>query len=247
MVTFMQMHRFYCENLAGTAAELVGSEAHHLANVLRLHKDDKVELFDGKGTLSLAAIENIARHQVTLRIESAKTTPERKTGRIIIAASIAKGERFDWLIAKCTELGADRICPIIFERTVKLPKNPRIVDRWLAIAIESAKQCKRLHLPRIDSPAALVQAIPALKAAYPAGRLVFGSPSPLSPALAATPFGTSDVIAFIGPEGGLTDNEIRLLMQNAAQAIRLTDTILRIETAALAFAAILTAQRNVMA
>jgi len=242
----MPLHRFYCNPISEPTTELAGAEAHHLASVLRLGTGDKVELFDGAGALATALISAIRKNKVTLRLENIQRIAPAKSCRIIIAASVAKGARLDWLIEKCTELGIDRICPVIFERTVKHPENPRNVERWTNLAISAAKQCKRLFLPQIDAPMSLKDALKTIKNDYPTRRLLFGCPLPDSPALVAMHLGSADVAAFTGPEGGLTDDEIRLLNDDGAQPVRLTDTILRVETAAMAFAAILASKRDAM-
>jgi 16S rRNA (uracil1498-N3)-methyltransferase len=246
-ITFslMELNRFYCPLISAPVSELTGPEAHHLTGVLRLGKNDRVELFDGAGKLAAAVVQSTGGDKVTLAVENIEYVQPRQGGRIIIAASIAKAGRFDWLITKCTELGVDRVIPVIFERTVKQPKNSKIVNRWTNLAISAAKQCRRLFLPVIDKPRPLPDALALLKKDYPAARFLFGSPSPDCLPLVNHPFGTDDVIAFIGPEGGLTDEETTFLRNNGAVAVRLTDTVLRIETAAIAFASILAAQRDV--
>jgi len=115
----MALSRFHCDNITEPATELSGSGAHHLSSVLRLGKGQKVELFDGKGTLATAIIEQSTAKKVILTIKKLKVFKQASRPCIIIAASIAKGKRFDWLTGKCTELGVDRIVPVIFERTVK--------------------------------------------------------------------------------------------------------------------------------
>jgi len=236
--------RFYCCSLSDSVVQLSAAQAHHLADVLRLNVGQKVELFDGKGSLAVAEVINAAHRKVALKILELKTAPKPFQKQIIIAPSIAKGERFDWLIAKCTELGVDRICPVLFERTVKQPKNPKIIQRWQNIIIAASQQCRRLFLPAIDAPAPLPQVIKILKKDCPASRFLFGSLSENAPSLINQSFGQKDVAAFVGPEGGLTQQEEIFLNSEGCQPVRLTDTVLRIETAALAFAAILTAQRT---
>lgn len=240
----MNLHRFYCNSITEPAVEVVGTEAHHLCSVLRLGVGDKVELFDGAGSLATATISTIKKSIVIVGIEHIQQTEPPKSRRIIIAASIAKGERFDWLIEKCTELGVDRICPVIFGRTVKQPKNPKLVERWGNLAISAAKQCKRLFLPTIDPPVTLPDILQILKKDYPNARILLGMLSPDALPLATLPFGSTDVIALIGPEGGLTEQEESMLKKAGATGVCLTDTVLRVETAAIVFASILTAQRG---
>lgn len=238
----MNLVRFYCNPITRPVAVLDGSEAHHLSQVLRLKCGDKVELFDGAGSLATATVATVGG-KVALNVDDLQVVSRPAGRRIIIAVSVAKGERFDWLIGKCTELGADRICPVLFERTVKQPRNPRTAERWRNITISAAKQCRRLFLPCIDNPLSLPDALAVLKGDFPTGRILLGSLSPGSPAISNQSFGTDDVIAFIGPEGGLTEQEEILLRENGAELARLANTVLRIETAAVAFAAVLSAQR----
>ncbi|MCK4628021.1 MAG: 16S rRNA (uracil(1498)-N(3))-methyltransferase [Sedimentisphaerales bacterium] len=236
----MKRYRFFCRPINTPLMELSGTEAHHLAKVLRLDVGGEVEVFDGAGTLAHATITEIHREKVSLTVDSVQQTSQPDRGQIVIAASIAKGERFDWLIGKCTELGVDRIMPVLYERTVKQSRNPRTIERWENLTIAAAKQCRRLFLPRIDPPRPLSDVLQNIKSDYPQGHILLGSLNAQNPSLIRQKFGLSDVIAFIGPEGGLTDNEKNLLEKNNAQPVRLTDTTLRIETAAITFAAILT-------
>ncbi len=239
----MDLFRFYCCSIDKPSVQLDASEAHHLRSVLRLKEGDKVELFDGAGSLAVAAVTQASARKVTLQVEQLQTVPRPGCPQIVIAASIAKGERFDWLIGKCTELGVDRICPVLFGRTVKQPKNPKIIDRWQNLTIAAAKQCRRLFLPVIDNIMPLPKALAMLKKELPDARFLVGSLSPRCPSVVSQSI-DSDVIAFVGPEGGVTDDEQILLQESGANFVRLTDTVLRVETAAVAFAAILTAQRD---
>lgn len=239
----MSLYRFFCNPLTEPVAQLDAAESHHLSGVLRLQKGDKAELFDGNGTEAVAVVISTSKKKAALQIESIQRTAKPVTGRIIIATSIAKGERFDWLVTKCTELGADRICPVLFERTVKQSKNPKAVQRWQKLAISAAKQSRQVFLPQIDAPLPLAQALENLKADYPKARILAGTPDKDKPSLISKTFGNSDIIAVIGPEGGITQAEQTLLESYNAECVRLTDTILRIETAAIAFTSILAAQR----
>ncbi|MHC4221820.1 MAG: RsmE family RNA methyltransferase [Planctomycetota bacterium] len=240
----MPERRFYCKHITQPTAELIGAETHHLISVCRLSVSDKIKLFDGNGTLAVASIVTIKSGKVGLSVESIEVFDRPADGQIVIAASLPKGRRLDWLISKCTELGVDRICPVVFDRTVKQPKNPKILERWLNLAVSAAKQSHRIFLPQIDMPLGLPQALEVLKADYPQSKMLFGSLDENAKAIMDVPIGRGGVIAIIGPEGGMTEEEQSLLVTNGAQPVGLTDTILRVETAAIAFAAVLTAMRN---
>lgn len=237
----MDLIRFYCKPISKPSVELSGSEAHHLSAVRRLTVGDKVELFDGAGTVATATIATSTNKRVSLRVDEIKTLPKPPQEQIVIAVSIAKGDRFDWMIEKCTELGVGRISPVIFERTVKQPRNPHITSRWNNLAIAAAKQSGRVFLPRIDNPMTLADAIKILRKDFPQGKFLLGSPSAEAPSLTSQPLTCNGVIIFIGPEGGLTEQEQTFLHNNGVQPVRLADTILRIETAAVASASILVA------
>jgi 16S rRNA (uracil1498-N3)-methyltransferase len=203
-----------------------------------------VELFDGRGTVAQAGITDITRKTVTLQVERIHNEPARTTGRIVIAASMAKVQRFDWLITKCTELGVDHLSAVIFERTVKLAKGISTSERYNKLAIAAVKQCGRIFLPKITGPADLRQTLSLLKNDYPNAQLIFGSLSDEAKAVFGFSTSDKDIVAVVGPEGGLAEEELNLLKSAGASEVRLTDTTLRIETAAVAFAAILCTNRD---
>jgi len=240
----LKQARFYCESIKQGRVQLRPDEAHHLVNVLRLTAGERVELFDGKGALAQAVITDITRKAVTLQVENIHSEPARTSGRIVIAASVAKGQRSDWMITKCTELGIDHIVAIVFEHTVKLAKGISTSERYDKLAIAAAKQCGRIFLPKITGPTDLQQTLALLKNNYPDARLIFGALNPQAESIVELARDGKDFIAFVGPEGGLTCEEESLLTSAGACQAHLTDTTLRIETAAVAFAAILCTCRD---
>ncbi len=240
----MKMSRFYCSTISRGKVTIDGEQFRHLVKVLRLGVGDEVELFDGSGGAATAVITEIGRADAHLKIQQRKTQEPRQGGRIVIAVSVAKGTRFDWLVSKCTELGVDRIVPIVFQRTVKLAKGAQAGERYSKLAVEAAKQCGRIFLPRIDEPCSLSECVEKLKEEYPQMQLLFGSLGASAKSIMGLDTVGTDVAAFVGPEGGLTDSEETVLLENGAVGVRLAETILRVETAAIAFAAVLTAKRN---
>jgi 16S rRNA (uracil1498-N3)-methyltransferase len=233
----------YCDNIERPTMSLVGDEAHHLTRVLRAAIGDNVKLFDGKGITATGTISKVAKNKVEIAVSSVETHKPKENGRIIICASLAKGERYDWLVSKCTELGVDRICPLIFERTVKLASGHSI-ERYNKIALAAAKQCERLFLPQIDAPSTLTECLRRLSKEYPNAHLLFGSTTEKTGTIFAQDYHLQDVIAFVGPEGGMTEKEGGILRSNGAVGVGITETVLRIETAAVAFAAILCTLAN---
>lgn len=150
-----------------------------------------------------------------------------------------KGERLDWLVEKCTELGVTRIVLAEFERSI-VHVGETHVEKLRRGAIEACKQCKRAWLPEIDAGAALMTAVQAAQGRGAA--LLVAEPDPAAPMLAAwlasRGKAAREAAIVVGPEGGLTTDETRRLHDVGAVSVRLAEHILRVETAAIAAAAI---------
>lgn len=227
--------RFYCETI-DTESFLDPLESSHLCRVLRATKGTPVELFDGQGTLADGIVEWADKKRTAVRVQKISRTPSQMTGRMILAVSFAKGQRFDWLVEKCTELGADHIAAVQFERTVKLGINTAL-ERYRKITIAAAKQSKRLFLPMITGPERFLATLDALVDLYPQAVLLYGDPK-------GVPLGDvdalregQDCIVVIGPEGGLCENELAFLSTKDFTGVMINRNILRIETAAVSFCA----------
>ena len=240
----MKVARFYCESIEGPVVLLGGEQGHHLIHVMRARAGSTVEIFDGKGTVARATVVDVGRKVVSLKIESSETFSPPSAGRVIIAASIAKAHRFEQLITQCSELGAEHIAAVVFARTVKLAAGKNAGLRYSKLAIAAAKQSSRIFLPEITGPDSLEKTLAQLKDRYPDAEIIFGSFSESAIPAAKAAGQASDIIAFIGPEGGMTEDEEQLLIASGGVGAKLTDTVLRIETAATAFAAILCASRQ---
>jgi 16S rRNA (uracil1498-N3)-methyltransferase len=220
--------RFYMPELprSGTAT-LTGDEAHHLSRVRRLAAGAKVELFDGRGRACEAVVMDAGKQTVTLELGEnlAEVLPPVE---MTLASAIPKGERFDWLVEKATELGVTRFVPLLAERSVVEPRSTKL-DRLRRSIVEACKQCGRSRLMTLDDPVRFVEYLgqersERLLIAHPGdGRLRSGELTPCALA--------------IGPEGGFTDREIEEALATGWRAVSLGPTLLRIETAGLAAAA----------
>jgi len=248
------MLRFYCRPITEPVVRLGGAEAHHMVKVMRLVPGGQVELFDGLGHVCKAVIETIEPGQAVLRVMELKQADRAAGPQITIAASVAKADRFDLLISKCTELGVDRICPTIFQRTVKQPRNPKICQRYEKLALAAAKQSGRILLPQIEAPAPLSEVLERCRCGDSDAdgktarrQIITGSLRAGAASLFEyLPF-KDDVWAFVGPEGGMDETEEQLLRDYGAMEVRLTATTLRIETAAIVLAGVLAASRDAAA
>ena len=223
---------------------LEADRAHHLRDVLRLGVGSEVELFDGAGATAPGVVQAVTRQKVTLAIGPVQHHPPRTSGRIVLAASIAKGARFDAIVTGCTELGVDHIAAVRFERTVKQAAGRAGQARREKLAIAAAQQCGRIFLPRLTGPHDFHETVAALQAEYSQARWLFGGFSSQAHPLANNRGADRDVIAFVGPEGGWVESEQNALRQVGAVEVSITRTTLRIETAALALASVLCMVRD---
>ncbi|NLH15303.1 MAG: 16S rRNA (uracil(1498)-N(3))-methyltransferase [Phycisphaerae bacterium] len=240
----MRTIRLYCDNLQTDTVVLDETEGHHLCKVLRLGPGNGVELFDGDGTCAEGTIETADRRGIRVRIAGRRYQPQRIDHRIVLAVSMPKGQRFEQVIEQATELGVDRIVPVVFERTVKQASGPSALERYRKIMISACKQCGRNRLPQMDLPLGLEECLERIRHDFPHPAMLFGGFSSRVIPLCDWPMSDSDTAFFIGPEGGLNEAETKTLRDAGAIEVRLCDTVLRIETAAAACSAILCAKRD---
>lgn len=230
--------RFYVPHLREQASvSLTGPEAHHLLHVLRLKAGEQVCLFDGNGHEATAEIATLGRATVELNILWTRFVRSETQIEIILGTAVPKGDRFRWLIEKATELGIDRLIPLQTTRSVVDPRAGKI-DKLRQTVIAASKQCGRARLMQLDEPMQWQDFVSreltdrTAFVADPTGASVI---SEIPDLLRETEL---VVVIAIGPEGGLTDDELDLAVTNGARLINLGSNILRIETAAIAVAAL---------
>ncbi|TVR15461.1 MAG: 16S rRNA (uracil(1498)-N(3))-methyltransferase [Planctomycetota bacterium] len=197
-------------------------EAHHGRTVLRLKAGDHCRVVDGGGRSASAVVCEVGRHSLHVQVEAVSQHPRPSAHCLTMALAAPKGNHLDDVVRSLVELGVGAITILECERSSRMPK----VERLQRIAVEAVKQCGSTWLPSISIHG------PLLAAPLP-GRVMVLAPDGGTPVV-GTP---QDTTMVIGPEGGLTSDEQQHLVQSGAQACRLTDTILRIETAAIAAAA----------
>lgn len=228
--------RFYAPiSFDQPTVELAGSEAHHMQRVMRLKVGEQVILFDGNGIEATAEITTLSKRVVGLRILQKRTTPPLSQSPIILATAVPKGDRFRSLVEKVTELGVTRLIPLLTERSVVAPGSGKL-DKVKQTMIAACKQSGRNTLMEIDEP---IDWKEFLDQQSQAGSLFVAHPSGESPEKVIVDQ-TKDqpVILVIGPEGGFSDAEIEQATEAGAKLISLGANILRVETAAVALAAL---------
>jgi 16S rRNA (uracil1498-N3)-methyltransferase len=234
------------------SVRLASDEARHLRDVLRVPRGTEVYVFDGAGKEFQCQVEDSGRDfaQLSVVAEVQPARPESPLD-LTLAVALLKGEKFDTVVQKATELGVTRILPVITERTdVRLRdggEGAKRVARWQRIALEAAKQCGRARVPDVSEPLTSRSLLAALTGqAVSSGRtdvlrLFFSerggeSLAKTIQALSAHP---QVVTALIGSEGGWTAEEITQASAAGWRVVTFGGRILRAETAAIAVAVLL--------
>lgn len=214
-----------------------GDEFWHMTKVLRLSTNDRVELFNGKGGLVRGNIQSVDRAGLDfVAQEDPKTVPPQMPQWHVFAAfGTLKGGRADWLVEKCTELGASSVTPLLTERSPSVSENR--VDRLQRLILAASKQCQRLHEMVLNPPQKINDILPHIQKSKLSLLAVAEAPSLMS-ALTSSRI-EPDGIMIVGPEGDFTEKELSKLMEAGATAVGLGPHRLRVETATIALLATL--------
>lgn len=232
------MNSFYIEGCGGVGLEvrLKPEDAKHAAQVLRMQRDEEFYAIDEGGSRFLAELCEVSKEGCTALLREALPDNEAEL-RVTVYQGLPKADKLELVVQKLTELGAARLVPVKMERSVvKLndKDGQKKQERLQKIAREASKQCKRGGCLEVAAPQSWKQ----LRDQMAAHDLVlvpwedaqgFGMKS----AHAAFPE-AKDIGIVIGPEGGMSENEVSALEELGAKQITLGPRILRTETAAIA-------------
>ena len=234
--------RIHVSKLSQGDLSLDEREAHHARDVLRLAEGAAVEVFDDAGATASATLIYRNSREVLVRVDSIQPPPASSV-KLVIASAIPKGARADWMVEKLSELGVDIFVPLATARSVVLPEGQQKRLRWERIAAEAAKQSRRAGVMRIEPLINLESLIQRVAENHAAAGYGSTSPAalPIAQAVdrrqARSPISSWNIA--IGPEGGWTEQEIAMLDQANFLSIKLTSSVLRVETAAIAAAAVM--------
>ena len=227
------MHRFFARRLDDQRALLSPEESQHALRVLRMAEGDECQAIL-EGNLFAAHIEKAAE-EVVLLLDEQLPSPEAAV-RITLYQGLPKGDKMEYILQKCTELGVHRFVPVMFSRcVVKWEKkdDQKKLPRWQRIALEAAKQSGRALIPEVESPISfqeLLQRIPSHEAVLIPWEEERGN------GIRKKWLGEKDVAIIIGPEGGMDEKEVARMAALSARPVTLGPRILRTETAGLAAA-----------
>lgn len=243
----MTRRRFYAPRLSfsadGHTVALSTEEARHARDALRLGGGDEVFVFDGEGREYRSVIESVELRELTLRIvEETQPLKAESPLDLTLVVALLKGEKFDLVIQKATELGVTTLVPLTSARAdvrIREPQDAaRKVERWQRIALEAAKQCGRARLMQVSAPVNLDEVFGAIADAQLKIMFSERDGESLESAL-ETESEINSIVAMIGSEGGWADDEIEAARTKGWQVVTLGGRTLRAETAAIAVVALL--------
>lgn len=218
--------------------------AAHVLRVLRLRAGAALTLFNGQGGEHAATLLRAERGAAIVRVDAFAETERESPLRLTLLQGVSRGERMDVIVQKATELGVTRIQPLLTEHSVVKLDDALAAKRrthWQAIAIGACEQCGRNRLPTVETPLEMGRWLAALPASTGGvRRLVLAPGASHSLGALARAASSNDVWQLlIGPEGGLSDGELRDAASRGFVAVSLGPRVLRTETAPLAALALL--------
>ncbi|GAA5315835.1 MAG: 16S rRNA (uracil(1498)-N(3))-methyltransferase [Candidatus Pelagadaptatus aseana] len=234
----MRVPRIYTERplQTGQQVELEAGPSHHITKVLRMGEGRSLILFNGTGGEFTGQIISASKKAVTVAIESFSASDRCSPLTIHLGVGLSKGDRFEWVLQKATELGVSQITPLFTERSeVKLAGDrlAKKLGHWQQIIISACEQCQLNRPPQLLQPQRFDKWLPTLTEQ---ARFVLHHRSDQN--LASASPATSVALA-IGPEGGLSEQEIESALQQGFQPLTLGPRVFRTETAPLAAISVL--------
>ena len=209
---------------------LTGPEGRHAAAVRRLRVGEALVLTDGRGRRAAGTVLEVGRGELTVLLDAARTI-EPPTVRVTLVQALPKGDRGELAVELATEAGVDEIVPWAASRCVArwaADRADRGHARWQNAAREAAKQSRRSHVPVVHDLASTAGVAARIREAAGALLLHEAAERPLT----AAPLPTEgELLLVVGPEGGVSDEELIALRQAGATPVRLGPEVLRTSTA----------------
>ncbi|HSV41378.1 MAG TPA: 16S rRNA (uracil(1498)-N(3))-methyltransferase [Nocardioidaceae bacterium] len=223
---------------AGDSVTLDGNEGHHAVTVRRIRVGEQIALTDGAGTTAVVTVTDTGKKSLSGTVDSGSTVAA-DVQRVVVVQAIPKGERGELAVEMLTEVGVDVIVPWAAGRSVSVWRGERAeksLAKWRSAAREAAKQARRSWFPEVTD-VATTEDVAALLAK--AGVPVVLHEAASGP-LANIPIpGRAEIVIVVGPEGGITDEELEAFAAVGAEPVRMGTSVLRSSTAGVAAAAAL--------
>ncbi|MEO3884053.1 16S rRNA (uracil(1498)-N(3))-methyltransferase [Nonomuraea sp. B5E05] len=229
---------FLSRELDGTELTLDGPEGRHAASVRRLRAGERVDLTDGAGSVAECVVREVLKDALRLDVIG-RHTVEPPSRRLVVVQGLPKGDRGELAVEMMTEAGVDVIVPWSAARSVTQWKGDKVakaLGRWRSTAREAGKQARRFRLPEVADLASTSHVERLLSEAALGLVLHEEAAEPLSGV--ELPAG-GDIVVVVGPEGGVSADELDRFRAAKAVPVLLGPTVLRTSTAGVAAAAVL--------
>ncbi|GLK09561.1 16S rRNA (uracil(1498)-N(3))-methyltransferase [Streptosporangium carneum] len=226
------------DDLARPEFTFGGPEGRHAAAVRRLRAGERLDLTDGAGAVAECVVRDAGKDSLRVAVLRRYEVPP-PSPRLVVVQGLPKGDRGELAVEMMTEAGVDVIVPWAAARCVTQWKGERAAKslaRWRSTAREAGKQSRRFRLPEVTEPAA-TPAVAALLSAAKLGVVLHEEAA--SPLSALDLPGDGDIVVVVGPEGGVSGEEIEAFREAGAVPALLGPTVLRTSTAGVAAAAVL--------
>lgn len=218
-----------------------GSEGRHAATVTRLGPGEAVVLTDGRGRRASGVVVGAERDRLSVEVADVEVVP-RAQPRFVVVQALPKGDRGELAVETMTEVGVDVVVPWAASRCVtrwRAARGEKALSRWRTSSHSAAKQSRRSWFPEVGEPATTAEVAELLSAAVVGAVLHESAVDPLASVdLPAS----GDVVLVVGPEGGVSDDELGAFRDAGATTYRLGETVLRTSTAGAAALAVLSAK-----
>jgi 16S rRNA (uracil1498-N3)-methyltransferase len=216
--------------MPGATFTLDGDEGRHAATVRRIRAGERIDLSDGSGLLAHCEVIAAGRDRLELRVDDVESVPEPRL-RLALAQALAKGGRDEQAVETATEVGVDIVLPWQAGRSVvrwQGERGEKARRRWEAVAREAAKQSRRPRIPLVEAARSTPEL--ARRAGSAALALVLHEAAQ-RPLLDIPLPEAGELLVIVGPEGGISDDEVSLLAGHGAVPVRLGREVLRASTA----------------
>lgn len=241
-----EISTFYIKNsqIIGEEINLIGLDVNHIKNVLRYKAGDELTVCDEAEQRYLTKIKELSNECITLHIEKKMNFSTEPSIKITLIQGLPKFDKMDLIVQKCTELGVEKIIPVIMERTVvKIDgsNGAKKVERWNKIALEASKQCGRTKIPTVEKIVNLENIVENLSK-YDIVIVPYEceKENMIKAVLRNTDTNIGNVAVVIGPEGGFSEKDISVLEKLPnVKKVSLGERILRTETAGIVTVAML--------
>ncbi|AGL15071.1 16S rRNA (uracil(1498)-N(3))-methyltransferase [Actinoplanes sp. N902-109] len=228
---------------ASSRFTLGGKEGHHAADVQRLKVGEALLLSDGRGGLAQAEVAAVGRSSIDLRVGERTFVPAGDP-RLVVVQGIAKGDRGELAVQAMTEVGVDEIVPWAASRSVAQWRGDRGVrarEKWVSTVREAAKQARRPWLPVVaGDPDVSTKKVEARLGPAAAAFVLHEEASDRLTAAKLPESG--EIVLVVGPEGGISDQELGAFVAAGAHPVKLGDSVLRTSTAGMAALSVLNAR-----